>query len=154
MAQLCCVSVVQLHHQVTGLHTVSQRDLAMFTNFEIDQPFIEEKILEYTLRRNYTSNRQAVYEAIRNAYTYWPDQRSDYHVRRMFLKVRYKKLRIAHKLHCSSPPMPTMWRLYHSRHICTRWRAASPICTSTATTSRPARCSRTGQKCAHGCLIG
>lgn len=66
---------------------MSERDLAEFTRFEIEQAFMDDRILDYTLKRNYTENRHAVIEAIKYRYTYWPDTLSDYHVRKQYIEV-------------------------------------------------------------------
>lgn len=44
--------------------------------------------LEYVLKRNYTTNREALVNAIKYLYTFWPDTWSDERVKEEFIRVK------------------------------------------------------------------
>lgn len=53
----------------------------------IDREYVKNYILEYAFRHNYTTNREAITEAIIDRYTYWPDTSDEDAVRREFIHV-------------------------------------------------------------------
>lgn len=65
---------------------VGDRDLAR-TRFHIDEPYMDHKILDYVVKHNYTMNREAMIQAIKYLYTYWPDRRIDDKVRDQYIYV-------------------------------------------------------------------
>uniref|UniRef100_A0A0R3RBI5 COesterase domain-containing protein n=1 Tax=Brugia timori TaxID=42155 RepID=A0A0R3RBI5_9BILA len=53
---------------------LEDRLLGEFNDFIlVDHEYLKNYVLEYAFRHNYTTNREAVAEAIIDRYTYWPD---------------------------------------------------------------------------------
>ncbi|VDK68728.1 unnamed protein product [Litomosoides sigmodontis] len=53
----------------------------------IDREYVKNYVLEYAFRHNYTTNREAITEAIIDRYTYWPDTSDERAVRREFIHM-------------------------------------------------------------------
>lgn len=53
----------------------------------IDQQYFKTYVLEYAFRHNYTTNREALVEAIVDRYTYWPDASDENSIRREFIHM-------------------------------------------------------------------
>ncbi|VDN03666.1 unnamed protein product [Thelazia callipaeda] len=67
---------------------LEDRLLDRFNNFElVDQEYLENYVLEYAFRHNYTTNRQAITEAIIHRYTYWPDPSNKIAIRNEFIRM-------------------------------------------------------------------
>lgn len=60
-------------------------------DWKIDQQFIDQKAVEYVFRHNYTENREAILQAIKYKYTYWPNIQDTDKVREQFIRVRKKQ---------------------------------------------------------------
>uniref|UniRef100_A0A5S6R0G0 COesterase domain-containing protein n=1 Tax=Trichuris muris TaxID=70415 RepID=A0A5S6R0G0_TRIMR len=65
---------------------LSERDLARL-HFIVDNKFVEYKIMDYVLKRNFTTNREAALEAIKYLYTFWPDVRDNEATRSRFIHL-------------------------------------------------------------------
>ncbi|KRY27852.1 Neuroligin-3, partial [Trichinella spiralis] len=63
---------------------LSERDLAR-VNFIIDRPFLEYKIMDFVLKKNFTTNREAALQAIKHLYTFWPDLQNNDKTREEFI---------------------------------------------------------------------
>ncbi|CAG9531454.1 unnamed protein product [Cercopithifilaria johnstoni] len=67
---------------------LENRLLGEFSDFVlVDHEYLKNYILEYAFRHNYTTNREAVTEAIIDRYTYWPDASDEHAVRREFIHM-------------------------------------------------------------------
>ncbi|KFD72688.1 hypothetical protein M514_01814 [Trichuris suis] len=65
---------------------LSERDLARL-HFLVDNKFVEYKIMDYVLKRNFTTNREAALDAIKYLYTFWPDVRDNDATRERFIHL-------------------------------------------------------------------
>uniref|UniRef100_A0A915KXJ7 Carboxylesterase type B domain-containing protein n=1 Tax=Romanomermis culicivorax TaxID=13658 RepID=A0A915KXJ7_ROMCU len=65
---------------------MSERRMARY-GFNINPQFIDYYALDYVLKRNYTTNQEAVIDAIKYLYTFWPDKWSNQKVREQFVKM-------------------------------------------------------------------
>lgn len=80
-----------MSHELCGLILVEDRLLGEIDqNWKVDNNYVTSKIVRYVLQNNYTTNRDAIIQAIKYLYTYWPDPRNDDRVRQEYLKVRRK----------------------------------------------------------------
>uniref|UniRef100_A0A2K6VU02 COesterase domain-containing protein n=1 Tax=Onchocerca volvulus TaxID=6282 RepID=A0A2K6VU02_ONCVO len=67
---------------------LENRLLGEFNDFvPIDHEYLKNFVLEYAFRHNYTTNREAVAEAIIDRYTYWPDTFDEHAVKREFIHM-------------------------------------------------------------------
>uniref|UniRef100_A0A915PEC8 Ribosomal protein L23/L25 N-terminal domain-containing protein n=1 Tax=Setaria digitata TaxID=48799 RepID=A0A915PEC8_9BILA len=67
---------------------LENRLLGEFNDFvSVDQEYLKNYILEYAFRHNYTTNREAVVEAIIDHYTYWPDTSDENARKREFINM-------------------------------------------------------------------
>ncbi|EFO25645.2 carboxylesterase [Loa loa] len=67
---------------------LENRLLGEFNDFVlVDHEYLKNYVLEYAFRHNYTTNREAVAEAIIDRYTYWPDASDEHAVRREFIRM-------------------------------------------------------------------
>lgn len=67
---------------------LEDRLLGEFNDFLlVDKQYLENYVLEYAFRHNYTTNREAIVEAIEDRYTYWPDASDEDAIRRQFIHV-------------------------------------------------------------------
>lgn len=67
---------------------LEDRKLGEFNDFlRVDQEFMNDFVLEYVFRHNYTMNREATVQAIKDHYTYFPDPSDDNAVRQKFIEV-------------------------------------------------------------------
>ncbi|KHN80933.1 Neuroligin-4, Y-linked [Toxocara canis] len=67
---------------------LEDRLLGEFNDFLlVDQQFMENFVLEYAFRHNYTMNREAIAEAIIDRYTYWPDPSDEDAIRDKFVEL-------------------------------------------------------------------
>lgn len=67
---------------------LENRLLGEFNDFLlVDREYLKSYVLEYAFRHNYTTNREAIAEAIIDRYTYWPDPSDEDAVRQEFVHV-------------------------------------------------------------------
>ncbi|EJW75185.1 hypothetical protein WUBG_13906, partial [Wuchereria bancrofti] len=67
---------------------LEDRLLGEFNDFIlVDHEYLKNYVLEYAFRRNYTTNREAVAEAIIDRYTYWPDASDERAIKREFIHM-------------------------------------------------------------------
>lgn len=67
---------------------LEDRLLGEFNDFLlVDQQYVDNFVLEYAFRHNYTMNREAIAEAIIDRYKYWPDPSDEDAIRAKFIEV-------------------------------------------------------------------
>ncbi|VDN29879.1 unnamed protein product [Gongylonema pulchrum] len=69
---------------------LEDRLLGEFNDFLlVDQQYLKSYVLEYAFRHNYTTNREAIAEAIEDRYTYWPDASDENAIRKHFIHTEH-----------------------------------------------------------------
>uniref|UniRef100_A0A914ZCY3 Carboxylesterase type B domain-containing protein n=2 Tax=Parascaris univalens TaxID=6257 RepID=A0A914ZCY3_PARUN len=67
---------------------LEDRLLGEFNDFLlVDQQYVDNFVLEYAFRHNYTMNREAIAEAIIDRYKYWPDPSDEDAIRAKFVEL-------------------------------------------------------------------
>lgn len=73
-------------NEADGTETLlSDRTLRQI-DWKVDYPYIQDRILDFLIKRNYTTNRQALQEAVSYLYTYWPEKWNDQRARLEFIR--------------------------------------------------------------------